>query len=163
MNIIVAVDSNWAIGNKGKLLAKIPEDHKFFKEMTTNKVIILGRKTLDTFPNKKPLKNRTNIILSHNETYHVDDAFVIHSVEDLLKEMKQFDSDKVFVIGGSSIYKQLLPYCDTIYVTKIKKNYEADAYFPNLDNLDNFILEKAWGQQEHNGISFCFCKYVQKK
>ena len=133
MNAIVAVDSNWAIGNKGQLLIRIPADQKRFREITTGGVVVLGRKTMDTFPGRKPLPNRTNIILSTNPEYKVDDAIVVHSIEQLIEELKSYPSESIYIIGGDSVYKQMLPYCDKVYVTKIDRKYEADAYFPNLD------------------------------
>ena len=119
MNLIVAVDKNWAIGNKGELLVRIPADHKMFRQETTGKVVVLGRKTMDTFPGGQPLKNRDNIILSRNEAYQQKDAQVVHSVEELLEAVKGYDTKEVYVIGGSSVYEQLLPYCDTAHVTKL--------------------------------------------
>ena len=109
MNIIVAVDENWAIGNKGDLLVRIPNDQKMFRMETTGKVVVLGRKTLDTFPQKQPLPNRTNIILSHNPKYTVKDAVVVHSMEELLEELRKYPSEDVYIIGGDSVYQQMLP------------------------------------------------------
>ena len=103
MNIIAAVDSNWAIGNRGELLVRIPNDHKHFREETTGKVVVLGRKTLQTFPQGLPLKNRTNIILSRDNNFSVKDAVTVHSVEELLEELKKYPSEEVYVIGGESV------------------------------------------------------------
>lgn len=133
MNIIVAVDENWAIGYRGDLLVRIPADHKMFRNETIGKVVVLGRKTMDTFPGGLPLAGRTNIVLTRNPEYQVKDAIVVHSVEELLAELKNYDTKDVYVIGGDSVYSQLLPYCDTAHVTKIDRSYEADTYFPNLD------------------------------
>lgn len=119
MNLIVAVDSNWAIGSKNELLIRIPNDHKHFREETTGKVVVLGRKTLETFPQGMPLKNRTNIILSKDPNYQVKDAIVVHSIEELLEELKKYDEENIYIIGGESIYRQMLPYCDVAHVTKI--------------------------------------------
>lgn len=112
MNVIVAVDSHWGIGNKGELLVRIPNDHKFFREETTGKVVVLGRKTLETFPQGLPLKNRTNIILSSNQDYQVRDAVVVHNLEELMEELKKYRSEDIYIVGGDSVYRQLLPYCD---------------------------------------------------
>ena len=109
MNLIVNVDSNWAIGYRGKLLVSIPEDMKFFRSETTGKVVVLGRKTLDTFPGGQPLKNRTNIILTRNPNYQVKGAIICHSVEEVLEELKKYNSEDVYIIGGDSIYKEFLP------------------------------------------------------
>lgn len=99
MNLIVAVDENWAIGNKNELLISIPADHKFFRQETTGKVVILGRKTLETFPQGLPLKNRINIIMSTNKDYRVKDALVVHDLESLLEEIRKYDSKDVYVVG----------------------------------------------------------------
>ena len=119
MNIIVAVDKNWAIGKDNKLLVSIPADMKMFRQETTGKVVVMGRKTLESFPNGLPLKNRTNIVLTGNKDYNVKDAIIVHTVEELLEEIKKYPSEEVYCIGGDSVYKQLLPYCDTAHVTKI--------------------------------------------
>ena len=116
MNIIVAVDENWAIGYRGDLLVRIPADHKMFRNETIGKVVVLGRKTMDTFPGGLPLAGRTNIVLTRNPEYQVKDAIVVHSVEELLAELKNYDTKDVYVIGGDSVYSQLLPYCDTAHV-----------------------------------------------
>ena len=140
MNLIVAVDNRWAIGNKGQLLVRIPNDHKFFREETTGKVVVLGRKTLETFPQGLPLKNRTNIILSSNPDYRVKDAVIVHNKEELLEELEKYDSGEVYIIGGESVYRQMLPYCDVAHVTKIDHRYEADSYFPNLDEMEEWEI-----------------------
>ena len=140
MNMIVAVDNSWAIGNKGELLIRIPGDHKFFREETTGKVVVLGRKTLETFPQGLPLKNRTNIILSANPDFKVKDAVVAHSLEELLEELKKYRSEDIYIVGGDSVYRQMLPYCDVAHVTKIDHNYCADAYFPDLDKMEGWMV-----------------------
>ena len=121
MNVIAAVDENWAIGNRNELLVRIPADHKFFREETTGKVVILGRKTLQTFPGGLPLKNRENLILSGNENFKVKDAEVFNSIEELLERLKDYDTEDVYVIGGESVYRQLLPYCDTAHIRRIDR------------------------------------------
>lgn len=163
MNLIVAVDSNWAIGNKDKLLISIPNDHKHFREETTGKVVILGRKTLQTFPQGLPLKNRTNIILSRNQDYSVKDAVVVHSLEELLKELQQYDSEDMYVIGGESIYRQLLPYCDTAHVTKIDHAYQADTHFPNLDQDPEWEITADSDELTYFDIPYRFVQYQRKK
>ena len=115
MNIIVAVDKNWAIGKDNKLLVSIPADMKMFRQETTGKVVVMGRKTLESFPNGLPLKNRTNIVLTGNKDYNVKDAIIVHTVEELLEEIKKYPSEEVYCIGGDSVYKQLLPYCEQTY------------------------------------------------
>lgn len=162
MNLIVAVDENWAIGSKNDLLVRIPADHKFFREETTGKVVVLGRKTLETFPQKQPLKNRTNIILSSNREYQVKDAMVVHSLEELLEELKKYPSEDIYIIGGESIYRQMLPFCDTAHVTKIDHTYEADAYFPDLDQMEEWIITADSDEQVYFDITYQFLKYEKR-
>ena len=163
MNLIVAVDNNWAIGNKNELLIRIPNDHKHFREETTGKVVVLGRKTLETFPQGLPLKNRTNIILSKDRNYKVKDAVVVHSVEELLEELKQYAEEDIYIIGGESIYRQLLPYCDVAHITKIDHEYEADSYFPNLDEDDEWEITADSDEQTYFDIAYQFLKYERKR
>lgn len=163
MNIIVAVDENWAIGNKGALLVSIPADHKLFREETTGKVVVLGRKTLETFPQKQPLAGRTNIILSKDPNFKAKDAIVVRSMEELLEELKGYDTEDIFVIGGDSVYRQLLPYCDTAHVTKIDHKYAADAYFPNLDEDEGWIITEESDEQCYFDLTYHFLKYERRK
>ena len=163
MNLIVAVDENWAIGNKNELLIRIPADHKNFRQETTGKVVVLGRKTLETFPQGLPLKNRTNIILSSNPDYKVKDATVVHSMEELLEELKKYPDDSIYIIGGESIYRQMLPYCNVAHVTRIDRTYEADAYFPNLDNMPEWEITADSDEQVYFDTTYHFVKYENKK
>lgn len=163
MNLIVAVDNNWAIGNKDSLLVRIPNDQKHFREETTGKVVVLGRKTLQTFPQGLPLKNRTNIILSRDPSYEAGDAVVTHSIEELLEELKKYDTEDVYIIGGESIYRQMLPYCDTAHVTKIDREYEADTYFPDLDQDPEWEITADSDEQTYFDIAYTFLKYERKK
>ena len=103
MNLIAAVDNNWAIGYQNSLLVRIPEDQKWFRETTTGKAVIMGRKTLESFPNKAPLKNRTNIVITKDINYKVEGAVVVHSVEEAVKAAEGFASEDIYVIGGESI------------------------------------------------------------
>lgn len=162
MNLIVAVDENWAIGNKDELLVRIPADHKNFRQETTGKVIVLGRKTLETFPQGLPLKNRINIIMSTNPAYKVKDAIVVHNVEELLEELKKYDTEDIYIVGGESVYRQMLPYCDVAHVTKIDHAYEADAYFPNLDEIDDWKITADSEEQTYFDIAYEFVKYERK-
>ena len=156
MNIIVAVDENWAIGYRGDLLVRIPADHKMFRNETIGKVVVLGRKTMDTFPGGLPLAGRTNIVLTRNPEYQVKDAIVVHSVEELLAELKNYDTKDVYVIGGDSVYSQLLPYCDTAHVTKIDRSYEADTYFPNLDASGEWEITAESDEQSYFDTTYHF-------
>ncbi len=162
MNIIVAVDRNWAIGYKNKLLVSIPADMKFFRSTTTGKVVVMGRKTLESFPNGLPLKNRINIVLTADREFKVKDAIICHSVEELLEELKKYDSDEIYVIGGDSIYHQMLPYCNVAHVTKIDHAYEADTWFPNLDELPEWEITADSEEQTYFDLEYQFLKYERK-
>lgn len=163
MNLIVAADNNWAIGNRGRLLVSIPNDQKQFREETTGKVVVLGRKTLQTFPQGLPLKNRINIILSRNREYAVKGAVVVHSLDELMEELKKYASEDVYVIGGESIYRQMLPYCDTAHVTRIDHSYQADAYFPDLDRNPEWTVTADSDELTYFDIPYQFVKYERKK
>jgi len=163
MNLIAAVDQNWAIGNKNQLLVKIPADQKFFRETTTGKVVVMGRKTLESFPNGLPLKNRTNIVLTRDKNYEVKDAIVLHSLEDLREELKKYPSEDIYVIGGETIYRQLLDDCDVAHITKIEFAYDADAYFPNLDELPEWKITADSEEQTYFDLEYYFYKYEKVK
>ena len=136
MKAILAADKNWGIGYNNRLLVSIPSDMKFFRQTTTGKVVVMGRKTLESFPNGLPLKNRTNIVLTANPDYDVKDAVIVHSKDELLEELKKYNEDYIYVIGGESVYRMMLPYCDTVLVTKIDRAFQADTHFPNLDEME---------------------------
>ena len=168
MKAIVAVDENWAIGNEGKLLISIPEDMKFFVKTTKGHTVIMGRKTLESFPGGKPLKHRTNVVLSATmkaETVDVDEDTtlkVIHEVDDLADALGGFESvqsKEAVVIGGGSVYKLLLPYCDTVYVTAIRHTFTADTYFPNLDADPEWEIAEESEIFNHEGIDYSFRTY----
>ncbi len=163
MNLIVAVDKNWGIGNRGELLVSIPKDHKMFRQETTGKVVVLGRKTMDTFPQKQPLPNRVNIILSHDKNYQVKGAVVVHSIEELLEELKKYPTESVYIIGGESIYRQMLPYCNTAHVTQIDHEYQADAFFPNLDEDPEWELTAEGEEETYFDLEYRFVRYSRKK
>lgn len=162
MNAIAAVDANWAIGNKNRLLTSIPADMKFFREKTMGHVVVMGRKTLESFPNGLPLKNRVNIVLTENRSYKVKDAIIVHTKEELLEELKKYDSNELYVIGGGSIYEMLIPYCDTAYITKIDHAYAADTYFPNLDQMDDWEMTEVSEEQTCFDLEYVFAKYERK-
>ena len=162
MNAIAAVDANWAIGNKNRHLTSIPADMKFFREKTMGHVVVMGRKTLESFPNGLPLKNRVNIVLTANRSYKVKDAIIVHTKEELLEELKKYDSNELYVIGGGSIYEMLIPYCDTAYITKIDHVYAADTYFPNLDQMDDWEMTEVSEEQTCFDLEYVFAKYERK-
>ncbi len=159
MKLIAAVDKNWGIGLNNKLLVSIPDDMKFFRTTTTGNVVVMGRKTLESFPNKKPLKNRVNIVLTRDENYTVEGAVVVHTIDELKEEIAKYDSDSIYVIGGESIYRQLVDLCDTAYITKIDYAYQADAYFPNLDKKPEWKVVSEGEEQTYFDIEYYFMTY----
>ena len=158
MELVVAVDQNWAIGNNGDQLVYIPEDLKHFKELTLGKTVIAGLRTLATFPGGRPLKNRENWILCHDPKLAPEGARVFYNLESLLEA----DPKDAVVIGGASVYKALLPYCDTAHITKIEASYPADTWFPNLDTDENWHLAEIVQSGEENGIAYEMCLYKRK-
>lgn len=163
MIAIVAVDSNWAIGNKGQLLVSIPADQKDnFRARTLDKTIIYGRKTLETFPQKVVLPRRRNIILSTKPDYAVKNAVVAHNREELLELIKNEAKDDVYLIGGATVYKEFLDLCDTAVVTFIDKEYQADSYFPNLDQDPQWVLQEESEEQVYFDITYTYRIYVRK-
>lgn len=163
MNLIVAVDKNWAIGKDNGLLVRIPADQKFFRETTTGKVVVMGRKTLESFPNGLPLKKRTNIVLTHDKNYKVPDAVIVHTMEELHEELKKYNSEDIYVIGGETIYRQLLDECDVAHVTKIDYAFDADTYFPNLDEKPEWEITADSEEQTYFDLEYYFYKYEKKK
>ena len=160
MKAIAAVDKNWAIGNGGSLLAGIPEDMKFFREMTTGHVVVMGRKTLESFPGKKPLKNRINIVMTRDAAYEpAGPALTVHNMDELNAALSAYDTEDVFVIGGGSIYSLLVPLCDTAYITRIDEEFEADAFFPDLDSSGKWKAQALSEEKEHEHLRFCFMLY----
>ncbi len=134
MKAVVAIDKEWGIGCKGGLLVHVRADLKRFYQLTVGKTVILGSKTLQTFPGGKVLKNRTNLILSRNPAFAVEGGTVFASIDALLSFLQEHPETDAVVIGGGTIYQQLLPYCDEVYVTQFDRVYEKDTYFPNLDS-----------------------------
>ena len=160
MKIIVAVELNWGIGCDGKLLQHIPEDMKFFKEKTIGNVVVMGRETFESLPGKNPLKDRVNIVLSRDISFKDDRLIICNSIDDTLKELQKYENSKVFIIGGETIYKQFLPYCDELYITKIQNEYKADRFFPNVDIMSNWELIKESEVKEYNNVRYVFSTYI---
>jgi dihydrofolate reductase len=159
MNLIVAVDNNWAIGKDNKLLMNLPGDMKFFRTKTSGSVVIMGRKTLESFPGGEPLKNRINIVITKNDSYEKEGVIVAHSIDEAVSIAKTYDKE-IFVIGGASIYAQALSLCDYAYVTKIYKSFEEpDSFFPNLNNNKNWEMIEEGESNEYEGTIYKFCKY----
>lgn len=158
MNLIVAVDENWAIGKGGDQLAYISADLKRFKDLTTGHPVILGRKTLATFPGGRPLKGRRNLILSATPGYTVEGAEVFADTDRLLAAA----TEDAFVIGGESVYRALLEHCDTAYVTKIHAGFPADRWFPDLDSHPDWTVAEESEVLEEKGLSFHYVTYRKK-
>ncbi|MDD3165747.1 MAG: dihydrofolate reductase [Oscillospiraceae bacterium] len=159
MNCIVNVTEDWGIGCEGKLLVSVSADLKRFRQLTTGKTVILGRKTLATFPGGRPLKNRTNLVLTHDPDFAAEGAVAAHNLQELLTIASQQPAQSVCVIGGESVYRALLPYCRTAQVTKTLGRYPADAFFPNLDALANWHVTAQSETMEENGVRFCYVDY----
>ena len=159
MKTIVNVDKNWGIGLGDKLINHIPADMKFFKEKTTGNVVVMGKTTFLTFPGQKALPNRVNIVLTTDHEWSADNVIVCHSLDELFEQLERYDTNTVFVIGGSKVYEQLLPYCDTAYVTKVETEKEADRFFPDLDAIDGWKLTDEGEVFEHNDVKFRFTTY----
>ena len=161
MKIIVAVDLNWGIGYRGNLLQRIPEDMKLFKQMTLGKVVIMGRETFESLPGKEPLKDRVNIVLSKDECFNNEKVTICRSLKELFFELEKYNSNDVFVIGGESIYSQLLSSCTEAYVTKIENKYVADKYFIDLDKSEAWKLISTSNLQNYENIQYKFVKYIK--
>lgn len=159
MNLIVAVDKNWAIGKDNKLLVRIPSDMKNFRQETIGKVIVMGRKTLESFPNGQPLSERTNIVLSKNKNYQVSGAIVVHSKEELLEKLEEYDDESIYITGGGMVYQMMLPYCKVAHITKLDYAYDADTYFPNLDESPQWQITATSDEQTYFDLEFYFAKY----
>ena len=166
MKLIVAVDREWGIGYRGELLATVKEDLAHFRELTVGKTIVYGSSTLRTFPYGRPLKNRINLILSTNPNFKPEGAVVLHSVEELIAYEKAHPEEDIVVVGGASVYKQLIPYCETAYVTRFDASFEKDAYFPNLDENPSWQCISVSETHYSNGATdtedrmpYCFTEY----
>lgn len=159
MNAIVCVDKNWAIGKNGKLLASIRDDMEYFRDKTLGKVVVMGRRTLDSLPGGRPLVDRENIVLTANKSFERSGVTVCHSMDEVKKEIEKYKSEDVFCIGGGSIYEMMLDMCDRAYVTKVDYAYDADTYFPNLDKSPQWEIEAASEQLTSFDLAFRFYLY----
>ena len=155
---ILHADKNWGIGKNNSLMFSIPKDMKFFRETTLGKTVVMGGNTLRSFPAGKPLKNRTNIVLSRGQV--MDDCLVVSDLEALKAEMRRrAETEDLYVIGGASVYQALLGKCDTAYITKIHKAYPADCWLPDLDADPNWTLAEESEPLEENGLIFHYATY----
>lgn len=160
MELIVNVSENWGIGYQNQLLVSISADLRRFRALTTGKTVILGRKTLETFPGGKPLKNRKNIVLTTSRNFEAEGAVIVHSMEALAVEARKYPTEELCLIGGASLYEQLLDYCETARVTKSYVNCEADRFFPNLDQMKNWKVTDISEVMEEDGVKFQYVDYV---
>ncbi|MBQ8748648.1 MAG: dihydrofolate reductase [Oscillospiraceae bacterium] len=156
MELIVAVYDDWGIGKDGTQPVTLSADRKFFRETTRGAMVIVGRKTLADFPGGRPLPNRVNVVLTRQDA-EIPDVVICHSAEEAVAIANK--AERAMVIGGGSIYKQLLPYCDTAYVTKVHITPESDTYFPNLDTDSQWKLEEVLQSGEENSIAYEMCLY----
>ncbi|MBQ7776729.1 MAG: dihydrofolate reductase [Lachnospiraceae bacterium] len=159
MNLYVTADANWGIGHNNDLLIRIPRSQKIFLEETKGKVLVMGRKALATMPQGLPLAGRTNIVLSANKSLSIKGAIVVHSVEALLEELKQYPEEDIYVVGGESTFAQLLPYCKVAHVVKLDHAYTANKYFPNLDKAQDWKLTADSDELTYFDIAYEFLKY----
>lgn len=162
---ILNCDAKWGIGKKNGLLFVQPKDMAFFRKITLNHTVALGENTLLSFPNSKPLKNRTHIVLSQDESHNYEGVINVHSFPSFLKEIqKALEKDDVYIIGGASIYRQMLPYADEVLLTKIDADGNAEVFFENLDKspLFSLIEESDWEEDNGHQIKFCTYKNVAK-
>ena len=162
MKMIVCVSEDFGIGYNGDLLFSLPPDMKFFREQTKEKVVIMGRGTLDSFPNGAPLKNRVNIVLTRDKDFAREGAEVFHSKEDILEYVKKFPEDDVFVIGGGQIYEMFKDDCNEALVTKVRKSVPCDTYFFDIDKDNAWTLCEESELMKHEETEFSFCTYKKK-
>ena len=163
MNFIVAVDNNYAIGKNNDLLYTLPQDMKYFRQTTLNKVVVMGLNTLLSFPNQKPLKNRTNIVLSgSNKDFTCENAIVVYDLDSLFEELKKYDTDEIFIIGGASVYNLMMPYCKYAYITKINAEKPADVYINNIEKMGTWTLIQESEKYNENDLEFTFQIYENK-
>lgn len=162
MNLIVAADNKWGIGRNGGLLASIPTDMKYFKDHTTGKVVVMGRKTLESMPGKRGLPKRTNYVLTTNPDYEAERCIVVNSEDELWEELSQYDPDEVFLIGGAALYNKFYRMCDRLYVTKMDADLNADTFIVNFDEDSDYAVVSESEPVSENGITFRFVVYERR-
>lgn len=163
MNLIVAVDNNWAVGYNGGLLTFLPGDLPYFKEKTMDKVVVMGRKTLESLPGGKPLEGRKNVVLTRDKNFSCEDATVCHSKDQVLEHVKKYPVEDVFIIGGAEIYNLFMDDCEKAYITKIYKDMPADTYINNVDKRDYWKMTWKSDMQEHKGLTYQWTLYENSK
>lgn len=163
MILIAAVNKNWGIGKSNDLLYHIPADMKFFRSKTKDNIIIVGRKTLESFPKGSPLPNRINIVLTRDSSYKANGAYVCTNIDEISKIIDDNPEKDVYVCGGAEIYSLLLPYCSSALITKVDDDADAEKFMPNLDTADSWQLSEQSETMTENGYSFSFCTYINTK
>lgn len=163
MNVIVCADANWGIGNRGELLVNIPADKRMFKERTMGGVVLGGRKTMEGLPGGTTLAGRTNVVLTRRQNYTYGDALIVHSVEEALQELSRYRTQDIYIIGGGDVYRAFLPYCDTAYVTRVDYVYQADTFFPDLDEDDGWVMTHDSEEQTYYDLEYYFTIYQRVK
>jgi dihydrofolate reductase len=161
MNLIFSAGENWELGFENGLVFRAKADMAHFMRHTTGKTVVMGRRTLESLPGGKALKNRANVVLTTDKAYKAEGAEIVHSVEELLDRLKAANSDDVYVIGGESVYRQLLPYCRVAYVTRFLRAAKADRHMPDFDRLDGWRKAESSETNEENGLRFRFDTYVR--
>ena len=156
MNAIAAVDRNWAIGREGGLLFHLPTDMKHFRDLTVGGTVILGRKTLETFPGGKPLKDRRNIVITRNSDFTRDGCDIVGCYDQALELTVDPEDDDVWVIGGAQVYRELLPCCRYAYVTRVAASRPADVFLADLEREPGWRLVKKGEPRQWEGLSFRF-------
>jgi dihydrofolate reductase len=159
MELIVAVYDDWGIGKDGTQPVALSADRKFFRETTRGAMVIVGRRTVEDFPDQKPLPGRTNVMLTR--TKRLFPGFTMAASAEEAAALAA-NAQRAMVIGGGSIYRQMLPMCDTAYVTKVHTTVESDTFFPNLDTDENWVLSEILQSGEENGIPYEICLYKRK-
>ena len=160
MRAIFHADQKWGIGRGNDLMFRLPKDMAFFRETTKGKTVVMGLNTLHSFPGGKPLKGRTNIVLCPEDAG--EDVISVHSVAELLEKVKEYPAEDVFVIGGASVYRTLIPYCTQVLVTRVDADGGADVFAPDLDADENFILIEESAPVEDNGYTITFRTYQNR-
>lgn len=163
MNMIVAADKNWGIGKKGKLLTHLSGELKYFKERTLGKAVVMGRKTLESLPGGRPLPGRTNIVLTANPDYEKEGCIIVRSMDELREKCAEFPADGVMIIGGASLYNRLMEECESLFITKIYEEFEADAFIKDADDLSGYNVVWQSEMQEEHGIKYQFFEYKREK
>ena len=163
MNLIVAADKRWGIGRDGGLLASIPTDMKYFREHTTGKVVVMGRKTLESMPGRRGLPKRTNYVLTTNPDYEAERCIIVNSEDELWEELSQYDPDDVYLIGGAALYNKFYKMCDKLYVTKIEADLDADTFITCFDDDPDYEVVSESEPVTENGITFRFVVYKRKR